>query len=212
MDRHHNAPPLADRLEIDHASLAQQAQHAMAGLGELTPIMVDADLEAYSEAAKSLKGVLGMIEKARKGEKDQILADGRTVDGFFAKLAQPVKTACDGIIGKINDWQTKKLEAERKARREAEEAAKAAATPFDEEPAAPARPVVVKETARVVSSATGKVTASASIKWKGEVVDAKLLPREYLMPNQVAIDAAVAGGAREIPGVRIYETVRTAIR
>lgn len=204
----HNMPPLAERLEIENASLAQQVADAMA-LDALPPIFGDDDLAAYSERAKALKGVAGMVEKARKSAKDQILKDGRTVDDYFGKLAQPVKAAADAVVAAINDWQRKKLEAERKDQREAEESAKAAATPFDE-PVALA-PVKASEAARVVSS-TGRVTATASTVWRHEVTDLAAVPRQYLMVNDAAIKAAIAGGVRDIPGVRVFEDVRTVVR
>lgn len=208
--KHHNAPPLAERLDLDHASLAQQAADALAA-ESLPPIMVDEDLETYSERAKALKGVAAMVEKARKSEKDQILKDGRTVDDFFAKLAKPVKDAADAVVGKINDWQRKKLEEQRKREREEAEAARAAATPFDE-PAPVVAPVSVKEAARVVSSTTGKVAAVASTVWRHELIDAQAVPRQFLSVDETKIKMAIAGGVRDIPGVRIFEDVRTAIR
>lgn len=205
----HNMPPLAERLDIDHASLAQQAADVLA-LEALAPIFADDDLEAYSERAKVLKGVASMIEKARKAEKDQILKDGRTIDDFFKKLAKPLEDAAATIIGAINNWQRKKMEAERERLRLEAEAAKAAATPFDE----PKRAVepTPQIAARVVSSATGKVTASASRFWNFRVVEPSKVPRMFLMVNEAAIKAAVAGGMREIDGVEIFEDVRTAIR
>lgn len=211
----HNMPPLAERLEIDHASLAQQVAEAMA-LDALPPIFTDDDLAAYSERAKALKGVAGMVEKARKAEKDQILKDGRTVDGFFAKLADPVKAAADAVVAAINAHQRKMLEEQRKAQREAElaAAAKAAAeaTPFDDPaPVVQAAPIKAAEAVRVVSSG-GRVMATASTVWRHEVVDPAAVPRQFLMVNEAAIKAAVAGGMREIPGVRIFEDVRTVVR
>lgn len=206
----HNLPPLAERLEIDHGSLAQQAADVLA-LEAMPPIMADEDLETYSERAKDLKGVAAMIEKARKGEKDQILKDGRTIDDFFGKLAKPVKDAADVIVGKINDWQRKKLEAERRARAEQERKEQEAALVFGDEPPPPSAPVVAKEAARVITS-SGRVAAVASTVWRHEVTDAAQVPRQYLMVDDAAVKAAIAGGAREIPGVRIYEDIRTAIR
>lgn len=43
--------------------------------------------------------------------------------------------------------------------------------------------------------------------WKGEVVDASLLPREYLMPDEKKINAVVRalGERAVIPGVKIYQ-------
>lgn len=211
MNRHHNMPPLAERLEIDYASLAQQAQEALTG-ETLAPIFDDADVATYSERAKSLKGVAAMIEKARKAEKDQALKDGRTIDDFFKTLAKPVTDAADAIVASINAWQTRRLAEERKAQAEREKQEREAAAVFGgDEPEAQAAPVVAKEAARVVSS-SGRVVASAGTKWLHEVTDLTAVPRQYLMVNDAAIKAAIAGGARDIPGVRIYETVRTAIR
>lgn len=201
----HNRPPLAERLEIDYASLAQQAADVL-GLEALPPIMVDDDLADYSERAKALKGVASMVEKARKAEKDQILKDGRTIDDFFKRLAKPVQDAADAIVGAINTWQRKKLEKQRKLEAEEAEAARV----FQEE-TPPEAPAPAKEVARVVSS-TGRVTASANTFWTFRVVDPAKVPARYLMVNESAIKTSIAGGVREIDGVEIYEDVRTAIR
>lgn len=201
----HNMPPLAERLEIDHASLAQQAADVLAAEA-LGPIMVDDDLADYSDRAKALKGVASMIEKARKGEKDQINKDAKTVEAFFAKISKPVTDAADAIVGAINTWQRAKLEEQR--RREREEAEANKALQIEEAPEAPAP---VKEVARVVSS-SGRVTAAAVKFWAFRVTDPAKVPARYLMVNEGAIKTAVAGGVREIDGVEIYEDVRTAIR
>lgn len=201
----HNQPPLGERLEIDHASLAQQAADVLNG-EPLGPIMVDDDLEDYSERAKSLKGVASMIEKARKGEKEQINKDGKTVEAFFAKISKPVTDAADAVIGAINAWQRKKLEEQRANERAEAEANKA--LQIEEAPAAPAP---VKEIARVVTS-SGRVAAAAVKFWTYRVTDPAKVPRQYLAVSDAAIKAAVAGGVREIEGVEVYEDVRTAIR
>lgn len=208
-DRHHNAPPLADRLELDHANLATQAAEVLA-LPSLDPIFADDDLEAYSERAKDLKKVSAAIEKARKAEKEQILKDGNTVQEFFKTLAKPIEDAAAAIIATINTWQRRKLEEERERQRKEAEQAKAAATPFDSEP--PPAPPPVQVAARVVSSATGKVTAAVSRFWRHEVDDFDKVPREWLLLNEARVKAAIAGGVREIPGLRIVEDVRTSIR
>lgn len=208
----HNNPPLGERLDLEHASLAQQVEEALA-LPALAPIFADDDLETYSERAKALKGVGAMVEKARKGEKDQILKDGRTIDDFFGGMAKRLKDAADAVIAEINGWQRKKLAEENERRRLAEEAAQAAkaADPFEEEEEAPPPPPP-QVAARVVSSATGKVTASANRFWNFRVADPAKVPRQFLTVNEAAIKAAIAGGLREIDGVEIFEDVRTAIR
>lgn len=210
MERHHNAPPLAERLQLDYESLAAQVAEALALVpGELRAITTEDEAGGYAETAKAIKGVAAMVEAARKKEKADILEAGRTVDGFFSKMADQLKAVADKLVGEINTFQRAKLEAERRAREEAEKKAKEEAALFDE-PVPVAAPVAVKEAARVTSFSGVKATASR--KWVHEVTDAQQVPRQYLMVNEAAIKAAIAGGAREIPGVRIFEDVRTAIR
>lgn len=214
MDRHHNAPPLAERLEIDHATLAEQVKGAAALVpDDLAPIFSEEDAGGYAETAKALKdfvGTTGLVEKARKAEKEQINKDGRTVEAFFAALAEPAKKALERVLGELNRYQRAKIEAENKARAEQEAEARKTAALFDEEPPPPVAPVVVREAGRVTSFSGVKATASR--KWVHEVTDATQVPRQFLMVNEAAIKAAIAGGTREIAGVRIYEDVRTAIR
>lgn len=211
-----NNPPLAERLQLDHEALAQQVADVLA-LEDLPPIFTDDDLPPYTERAKALKGVASAVEKARKAEKDQILKDGRTIDDFFKSLVAPVTKATDAIVASINAHQKKMVEERRKAeeaaRREAEERAKAEATPFDDPAPAPAVvvPIRAAEAARVVSS-SGRVAATASTVWKHEVTDLGAVPRRFLIVNEAAIKAAIAGGVREIPGVRIFEDLVTVIR
>jgi hypothetical protein len=211
MDKHHNQPPLAERLDLDHARLAAEAAEAAALVpAEIGSIGTDEEAGAYAETAKALKTMAASIEGARKAEKDQILKDGRTVDAFFAALADPIKRAGDKVVAEINRYQRAKLEAERKAAAEREEAERKAAALFDEAPPAPVAPVTAKDAARVTS--LSGVKASASTRWVHRVVDPEKVPRQYLMVNDAAIKAAIAGGTRHIPGVEIYEDVRTAIR
>lgn len=48
--------------------------------------------------------------------------------------------------------------------------------------------------------------------WVFDVVDANAVPREYLVVDEKKIRAAVRAGAREIPGVKIYQDVKVSIR
>ena len=45
-------------------------------------------------------------------------------------------------------------------------------------------------------------------KWSFEIVDAAKIPREYLVPNEVAIGGVVRAlkGATNIPGIRVVST------
>ena len=212
MDRHHNSPPLAERLEIEHANLAAKAVECADLVPDtLAAVTTDEDAGAYAETAKTLKGCLTAIETARKKEKDQILKDGRAIDGHFATMSEPVKAAADRVVAAINAFQTKRLEEQRRIQREADERARKEAEAFEEPPPPVSVPVVAKEAARVIGF-SGTAVAAASVKWMHEVTDATQVPREFLMVNDSAIKAAIAGGRREILGVRVFEQIRTAIR
>lgn len=204
-----NQPPLDERLALDHAELVKRANEAIDLVPDvLRPIANDEEADAYTETAKTIKDVLADADKAFEPEKKPWLTGGKKVDDFFA-FRKTLKAKADKAVSAVNAWQTAKLAAQRKADAEAAEKARREAALFDE-PAPVAAPTIVRDVARVVTSTGTKATASTY--WKGDVEDPTKIPREYLMPNQAAIDAAVKGGIRDIPGVRIYETVRTSIR
>jgi len=208
---HDNSPPLASRLELDYDALADAVAEAVTLVPDgVHPIMSDGDAGAYAETAKVLKGVAARVEAARKSEKASILEAGRTVDSFFASLSAALTPLISGLVAAISTWQHQKLAEERRAQAAEAERLRKEAELFEEDaPPAPA-PVVAKDAGRVVA-ASGTM-ASASVRWVGVVVDPDKLPRPFLMPNLAAIDAAIKGGVRDIPGVEIREVVRTSIR
>ena len=62
---------------------------------------------------------------------------------------------------------------------------------------------------RVVSA--GDHTVAARKRWTFEIIDAAQVPRDFLAINEKAIRIAVRTGAREIPGVRIFEAEELAV-
>jgi hypothetical protein len=210
MDKHHNSPPLADRLALDHSDLMARAKEAAELVpAEIRAIESDEEAAAFTDTAADIKAVLREADAAFKAEKAPWLEGGKTVDVFFNGVRSPMQASATRAVEAVNAFQRLQLAAKRKSDAEAAEKARKEAEAFDE--AAPiAAPVVVKEAARVVSFTGNK--ASASIKWEHRIIDATKIPRQYLMPNEAAIKAAIAGGIRAIDGVEIFESVRTAIR
>jgi hypothetical protein len=216
--RHHNEPPLSDRLALEHADLVKKATEAAALVpADLRAIADDDEAGAYTEAAADIKKVIGEADKAFTAEKEPWLKGGKTVDDFF-RFRVSLKAAVDRTVKVLNAYQNAKLAAARKAEAEAAAKAAAAATPFDDEPAPAPAPVTVKEAARVVTSTGAK--ASATLKWKPRVIDFAQVPRQFLVVNESALQAAVDGlkaqGGKiedaKIPGVEIYEEIQTSIR
>jgi hypothetical protein len=204
-----NHPPIEERLAIDHADLVRRANEAADLVPDaLRPIETEEEADAYTETAKTIKEVLADADAAFTPEKEPWLTGGRKVDAFFGFRAT-LKTKAAKAVAALNAWQTAKLAAQRKADADAAEKARRVAALFDE-PAPVIAPTVTKEAARVVTSTGAKATASTY--WKGDVTDIDKVPRQYMMVNQAAIDAAIKGGVREIAGVHIHEAVRTSIR
>lgn len=210
MDRHHNQPPLADRLALDHAALVKEATDAAALVPEqIRDIQTDEEAGAYTDTAADIKAVIERADAAFEAEKKPWRDGAKAVDDFFA-FRKTLTAAVARVRAALDKRANALLAAQRKAEAEAAEKARKEAEAFDEAP-----PVIVaapvREVARVVSISTGN-KASASVKWTHRVVDPDQVPRQYLMVNEAAIKAAVAGGTRSIPGVEIFEAAKTAIR
>lgn len=211
MDALSNHPPVSAYLAINHENLKAEIASALAGLGEIT-IASDDDIVAAREKVKPLKSLQGKVESIRKEEKQPFLDGERDVDDFFRALRVELDQAVTDITAKANAWQTKKRE---EANRIAAAKARIAAA-MDEKPAAAPAP---KETVRV-TTLTGTVAASGTVKWDYEITDREALPRDLLMPNEAAIKARIAGlkaqglkiEAASIPGVRIFEKIGTTWR
>jgi len=105
-------------------------------------------------------------------------------------------------------------EAARKAEEEtrvrlAKEAEEEAAKHEIQAPVVTAPVIPVKE--KVTRTETG-AAAHERKAWKAEVINEAEIPREYLTVDMKKINEAVKMGAREIPGVRIFEETSTVFR
>lgn len=210
MDALTNHPPLADRLDLQYADLRTDIEKALAGV--TTPAVAsDDDALLARGLVLPLKSLQDRVEAERKVEKDYFWEGGKTVDAFFKTIRADLDATVAAITKVVNDYQTKKREDARNA-----DAARARIAAAMQEPAPVA--AAPAQTARVATSAG--VAVSGSVRWDHEIVDASLLPRELLMPNDAAIkakrDGLKAQGIKiddaQIPGVRIFEKVGTTFR
>lgn len=215
--RHHNEPPLADRLALDHAELVKRATEAAALVpAELRPVENDEEAAAYTQTAADIKDVIADADKAFTAEKAPWLTGGREVEDFF-RFRVGLIAAAKRATEAVNVFQRAQLAARRKAEAEAAEKARKEAIAFDE-PAPVFVPTAPKEQVRVATSTGAK--AAGTIKWKGRVTSFAELPDQYKLVNETALKAAVdalkAQGGKitdaKIPGVEIYEDIQTSIR
>jgi hypothetical protein len=218
----HNRPPM----EEAHRDILDRLAELQ---GKALPFAVSDDETAITVSAigKSANEIIKSANDAHKGEKEPWLEGGRAVDRFFFDgIRAPAQTILKECKALVDAWQDQK-EAEGRRQREAEARAarlaaeavtRSAQTEADVAAAAEAEGVAIKaekalqakpaEIARVQSD-TGRVVAQRRAKWTFEITDEAALPRDLLTPNVARIQARIDGGAREIPGCRVYEKKST---
>lgn len=148
----------------------------------------------FSATLSSVRGLLKGLEDERTAITKKILESKRAVDGLFTPATTPLKAAEAVIRGKLAGAARLRLAAETAARLAAETAA-AEGRHAD---------VIVALASAPDAVATTGSSARAVKKWR--VVDSALVPREYLVIYENAVDAAVKAGV-EIPGIEVYDDV-----
>ncbi len=82
----------------------------------------------------------------------------------------------------------------------------------EDDSAAVARSHIEKQAERIERDISDNRVSGTSLVWKVEIIDEKLVPREYCDPVMTLLRDAVKRGVREIPGTRIFQETRLAIR
>jgi hypothetical protein len=136
IDRHHNEPPLADRLALTHADHFGEAEKLAKRANEC-PKSIDLD----AENAEELAGILTLTIKdaisldkvntaKREAEKKPFLDGGRTVDSTFNAVRDRLEKIRKGLNQRLTDYLDAKATrarnealAEAKRQREASEQA-----------------------------------------------------------------------------------------
>ena len=127
----HNLPP-AENAEILRAEFAERHGALVRRRDDLlqavdrVPATVDDDQTAgnVGDFIKQLDAGRKAAEGARVAEKEPFLEGGRTVDGWFKKITEPLIDAKKDIEARLNIYLRAKADAERKAREEAERLAR----------------------------------------------------------------------------------------
>lgn len=190
-----------------------------------------ADQRSYETAAGLLLDIAA-LEKEIKAHHEPIkttaFAAHKAAVAAEKKLLDPLQEATGilkrGLGAWLQEQERIRQETERKAREAAakieEEQRLALAVQAEEMGAAPETVAEIIETplpiAQPVAARTYAPVAGVSARklWKWEVVDSKLIPRDYLKIDDVAINRVVAGLKQNanIPGIRVYEETGIAAR
>lgn len=158
------------------------------------------------------------VEDTRKTMVKPINDGLKAINEWFKRFSVPLEQADKTLRGKIlvyrqeqdrlrreEEERLRKLQ-EKEQKRLERQAAKKGAPP----PPPPVAALSVHTQDKTVRSGMG--TVSAKRVWKVEVVDESMLPREYMIPNYKAINAAVKAGVRQISGCRIWQEEELSVR
>ena len=201
-------------MEIERKKQEEAAQRAAAELQEkLRRETEEANRKALEEARKKAEEEIRLHrEQAAAGEARRLQAEEtrRKMIAFEnetsdEELAAETKRLAEEAAVRKAASDAALAEEIAAAQKAAEEKAKAEAlkAPLVLPPIIPIRPP-----ARTESGALAYQVKS----WKFEIVDADIIPRQFLTVDEKKIREAVDLGLRDIQGVRVYENVETRFR
>ena len=127
----------------------------------------------------------------------------RSINVIFRDISVPIKDAYAMVKGKTEDWkraETVRIAEQERINREAAEATNDEIRAIIQQPESPIKRVFAPDG-----------NAQFRKVWKFEVTNEIEVPRQFLMVDMAKVRAAVNGGIREIPGVRIYEDEQLAV-
>lgn len=152
-----------------------------------------------SDVVAACKQHIKSVVAKRKSYTDGIDQTKKLLMDQEHTICRPLQEFIDNLDRQMKDYHfaAQKRAAEEQARLDREALAKAKAEHKSEVEVAVVAPP--PKTVRSDFSTTTIVD-----KWVGEIVDMALVPAQYCSPDPKKIKAAIDGGARSIPGVRIW--------
>lgn len=193
----HELLEFAKNLQVTNQHTAQQAVEVLA-------------------AAKRAKTTMETARKMFVGPLDKHV---KSINGWFKSKLAPV-TEADAITRKkLGEYQAQQEkiapeEAERQ-RKEQEEAYRKQLAEAKERGESPAPVAIIEEESspRAATFSTHGMAKTRSLGWTYEVTSLEQLDPAFKMevPNDSLIKEAIEAGAREIPGLRIFEKTTIAV-
>ena len=189
-------------MEMDNKEVAvvkTQATKALSAANDLV-ITTDADVPVATELLAKVKQVGKLIKERKEQITKPLNAALLSARGLFKPIETSHEQAEAIIKRKLLDYQAK-VEKERQ-----EAAAKIAARVEKgtmRVDTAMKKMDNLPEVQKTTTTASGMVS-TRTLK-KVRIINAELLPREYLVPDMVKINQAVLKDGQNVPGVEIYE-------
>lgn len=165
------------------------------------------DAEERRVAAENAERERQAIAK-QKAEQERIDAERAEAAAAAKKAAEDARAATEKLSETTADDSGA---AEAEALAAAEAAQKAAADLAAKREERPAFELAERVEAKTTVQ-TSRGSGTRKKRWTAEVVDESLVPREYLVVDQVKLNVAVRAGVREIAGVKIEQQSELAMK
>ena len=182
-----------------------------------------------TDFAKVHKAELAAIDATRSRVKAPVLHAQRLVDGAGKKLADPLRASVAVIEDRMAAYLRRKADAARReAEAEAQRLAAAAHEAMREAEAAPGQTAdaiaalaEARQAEALATASTPELTRTRSLhgalaglkdNWTFTLEDVSKVPAHLLQVNEAAVKLAIRQGAREIPGLRIWNDARAFVR
>jgi hypothetical protein len=190
---------------------------------------------------KQLKKLENAVEKRRKELVDPLNTQVKQINAYVKAMMQPLDSADSHVRQQLIGWEKKldqerraaqaRLDAEKKARdeserierlkREADENLAASMFGGESDPWEDEQRKAEEDRKKFVAQqerdAEQRRIAETRVKgtqkvWTFNLIDAAQVPREFLVVDERKIREAVKAGARDIPGVSIFEDTKISVR
>ena len=171
--------------------------------GKLREVVIDDDrsLQAAVSELATLKAYRQRLEDSRTSLVKPLNEHVKFINGRFKETTELIDKIEVFVKKLMSDYRLKQEAARIEAERAAREAAAAVATTALELEVAQQLEIPVEKTIRTETGA--KLTFKKV--WLWEVVKFSAVPDIYKMVDDRKVNAEVRSGARDIPGLRIYE-------
>lgn len=212
-------------IEISPSEKEAQIQSNATLLSERASSLEVWDDESAIEATDLTKLVstqLRLVEDERKLMVKPLNDHVKYINARFKRYSDPLSEVLTILKGKIlRHQQEQRAIAARQAEIARQEAARKAAEEEELKKNAAHHSenelVIEEPTPQSVAVVSGPVrgsfgTTSIRKRWTWEIVDFALVPDAYKQIASASVTAAVRDGAREVPGLRIFETEELSVR
>ena len=163
-----------------------------------------------ADFARDLKAAARALDETHTRIKKPVLHAQRLIDGAAKALSDRVASAVREVEARVTAYlKAKEAEAREALRIEAEKQA-AEAPDITMAVLNQAEEATALELTR--TRGVGGALTALQDRWVFEVVDITKVPTHLLQVNDAAVRAAIKQGAREVPGIRIWNNAKAMIR